>query len=251
MTRTLPDILTDDEEQALLATFDRRYPTAERNRLMILLALNTGMRIGDLLGLKWSDIELDTGRCHIKLGKGKKDRVIFIRAEILSAMVDLAAKMGRKRDGLVFTTLPNADLKRKAKPILSQYLRGMITAKAKKAGISKRVHFHLLRHTYLTKLYSRTKDIRLVQEVAGHANIATTQIYTHVSGEDVREAMLADREPAKRSVSDPGSKPKASEALTLDSVLEADPEDENRATEKLERIRPAPDEIVKALQKSP
>ena len=66
----------------------------------------------------------------------------------------------------------------------------MIAMKGKKAGIEKRVYFHLLRHTYLTKLYGRTKDIRLVQEVAGHADIGTTQIYTHISGADVKQAML-------------------------------------------------------------
>lgn len=192
-TRKLPDILTEDEETALLKVFNRRYPTAFRNRTMIKLALNTGMRIGDLVKLKWADIERDSGRCHIKHGKGRKtenyqgkDRVIFIKAEILSEMVDLAGKMGRKLAGLVFTTL-------KGKPVQDQYLRRMIGEKAKKAGIDKRVHFHLLRHTYLTRLYGRTKDLRLVQEVAGHADISTTQIYTHISGEDVRAAMLEEK----------------------------------------------------------
>ena len=146
---------------------------------MIALVLNTGMRIGDLIKLKWADIELDTGRCHIKQGKGRKDRVIFIRPNVLSDLVD----MSEERNGLVFTTL-------QGKPVQDQYLRRMIGEKAKKAGISKRIHFHLLRHTYLTRLYGRTKDLRLVQEVAGHADISTTQIYTHISGEDVRQAML-------------------------------------------------------------
>ena len=135
--------------------------------------------------MQWEDIELDTGRCHLKNGKGAKDRVIFIRPNILSEMVDMAKKMGRQPKGHVFTTL-------RGDPIKTPYLRKMIADKARKAGIGKRVHFHLLRHTYLTRLYARTKDIRVVQEVAGHADISTTQIYTHVSGEDVRTAMLDD-----------------------------------------------------------
>ena len=142
---------------------------------MILLALNTGMRVGDLVALRWEDIELDTGRCHIKNGKGAKDRVIFIRPMVLSEMLDMTRKMGTEPKG---------------QPIKTPYLRRMIAQKAKKAGIGKRVHFHLLRHTYLSRLYGRTKDIRVVQEVAGHADISTTQIYTHLSGEDVRRAML-------------------------------------------------------------
>ena len=150
---------------------------------MILLALNTGLRVGDLINLQWQDIELDTGRTHIKQGKGKKDRVIFIRPTVLSDMVNMSQKMDRELTGLVFTTL-------QGEPIKTPYLRRMIAEKARKAGINKRVHFHLLRHTYLTRLYAQTKDIRVVQEVAGHADISTTQIYTHVSGEDVRRAML-------------------------------------------------------------
>ena len=109
---------------------------------MILLALNTGMRVGDLVGLEWEDIELGTGRCHIKEGKGRKDRVIFIRPEILSVLVDLSAKMNREPRGLVFTTL-------QGKPVQALYLRRMIREKAKNAGISKRIHFHLLRHAML------------------------------------------------------------------------------------------------------
>lgn len=181
--RKLPDILKPDEEIRLLSQFNPRYPTSFRNRCMILLALSTGMRIGDLVNLQWQDIELDTGRTHIKQGKGKKDRVIFIRPAVLSEMVEMSRKMGRKPAGLVFTTL-------QGKPIKTAYLRRMIADKAKKAGIKKRVHFHLLRHTYLTRLYARTKDIRLVQQIAGHSDISTTQIYTHVSGEDVKSAML-------------------------------------------------------------
>ena len=181
--RTLPDILTQEEEFRLLSVFNTRYRTSWRNRTMIVLALNTGMRIGDLVSLQWEDIELDTGRCHVKNGKGAKDRVIFIRPAILSEMLDMSRKMGKEPEGLVFTTL-------KGEPIFTAYLRRMIAEKARKAGIQKRVHFHLLRHTYLSRLYGRTKDIRVVQEVAGHADISTTQIYTHVSGEDVRRAML-------------------------------------------------------------
>ena len=181
--RTLPDILTPEEESRLLAVFNQRYPTSRRSRCMILLALNTGMRVSDLLKLQWSDIELATGRTHVKKGKGKKDRVLFIKPAILSDLVEMTQKMGRTREGLIFTTLAG-------EPIEDSYLRRMIADRAQKAGINKRVYFHLLRHTYLTRLYSQTKDLRLVQEVAGHEDIGTTQIYTHISGEDVRRAML-------------------------------------------------------------
>lgn len=181
--RQLPDILTSDEEQALLKQFNRRYPTSFRNQCMIRTALETGMRIGDLLRLQWEDIEPSTGRVHVKQGKGKKDRVIFMKPTLIDCLMNMTALMSRDTRGLVFTTLKGGSVK-------DSYLRRMIAQKAARAGIKKRVHFHLLRHTYLTRLYGATKDLRLVQEVAGHADISTTQIYTHISGEDVREAML-------------------------------------------------------------
>ena len=184
-SRALPDILTPGEELALLSVFNTRYPTQLRNRTMLELALNTGMRVSDLINLKWSDIELDTGRTHLKMGKGRKDRVLFIKPAILSAMLDTARAQGRAPEGLVFTTT-------KGDPIQSAFIRRMVSERAAKAGIEKRVHPHLLRHTYLTRLYGREKNLRLVQEIAGHASIATTQIYTHISGEDIRAAMLDD-----------------------------------------------------------
>jgi len=230
MSDKLPDILTEDEDKALLKTFNKRYPTAERNRLMILLALNTGMRVGDLIGLRFEDIELDTGRTHIKNGKGAKDRVLFIKAEILSDLVDLADRMDRKAEGLVFTTLTGG-------PVQAQYLRRMIGAQAKKAGIAKRVHFHLLRHTYLTRFYQRHKDIRATQEVAGHASIATTMIYTHVSGEDIREMMLDDAPQVEAKTARAGAI--AAAKLTLESLLEADGDDEKTYDIK---TRPVPAE---------
>ena len=183
--RELPDILTTGEEEKLLGSFNTRYPTSLRGRTMIELALNTGMRIGDLINLRWEDIELSTGRTHIKMGKGRKDRVVFIKPGILSDMLDTAAKMNREPEGLVFTTMKGGAIK-------DAHLRKMIAERARKAGIEKRVHFHLLRHTYLTNLYTRTKDLRLVQEVAGHASSATTEIYTQISGEDIRAAMLEE-----------------------------------------------------------
>ncbi len=241
MARTLPDILTEDEEKALLATFNRRYPTSERNRLMITMALKTGMRVGDLINLRFEDIERDTGRIHIKQGKGKKDRVLFIGPALLSELIDLAKRFGHKAKGLVFTTLKGADLK-------PSYLRPMIVNQAKKAGISKRVHFHLLRHTYLTRLYSQTKDLRLVQEVAGHANISTTQIYTHISGEDVRSAMLASQGEGP-ATAEPSITPAVQAArehlwkvlginskLDLDSLIHPDEDDDKKTTAALERM---------------
>ena len=182
MSDRLPDILTEDEDKALLGTFNKRYPTAERNRLMIALALNTGMRVGDLINLRFEDIELDTGRTHIKMGKGATDRVLFIRAEILSALIDLADRMDREPEGLVFTTLTGG-------PVQAQYLRRMIGAQAKKAGIEKRVHFHLLRHTCASWLAEQGVASVAIRDILGHSTIKMTDRYLHSQESHLQDAV--------------------------------------------------------------
>lgn len=184
--RVLPAVLTDVEEKALLSQFNDRYPTSQRNGSMIKLSLKTGMRISELINLKWADIEFDPQyQCysiHIKQGKGKKDRMIYIPVDLYERLSMLKNRF--PSDNLVFCTL-------KGDKIKDSYLRKMIADKASKAEINKSVHFHLLRHTYLTKLYKQTNNIRTVQETAGHADISTTMIYTHISNNDVRQAMLS------------------------------------------------------------
>ncbi len=182
-SRKLPEVLTKDEEVALLGMFNRRYPTAWRNQLMIKTGLKTGMRVSELINLRFEDMTAVGGsiRAHLKETKGSRHRVIWIQNDVFEEMIALAAKFSRKPEGLVFTTL-------KGDKVEDTYLRRMIRQKGMKA-IGRRVHFHLLRHTALTRLYDATKDIRLVQDVAGHSDPKTTAIYAHTSAVDLKEAM--------------------------------------------------------------
>ena len=182
MKRVLPEILTKKEEKALLSQFNTRYYTSHRNLLMIKLALATGMRVSELIKLTFQDITPSEGvfKIHIKQAKGKKDRMIFISPDMYKALYELHEKH-EVFSKYVFSTHTK-------KPVLDSYLRRMIKQKGIKAGIP-RLHFHLLRHTYLTRTYDKTKDLIIVKEIAGHANISTTMIYTHTSGEAVRAAM--------------------------------------------------------------
>jgi integrase len=181
--RRLPEVLNNDEIEALLALFNRRYPTSWRNQLMIKTALKTGMRISELINLKFEDLTPKGGMisAHLKKTKGSRHRVIWIQSEIYEDMLNLAEKMKRESKGSIFTTI-------KGDPVKDAYLRKMIAVKGLKAT-GRRIHFHLLRHTALTRLYSNTKDILTVQRVAGHADPKTSAIYAHVSGEDIRDAM--------------------------------------------------------------
>jgi len=186
-SRKLPEVLTDAEIAAVLSQFNHRSPTSWRNQCMIRVALATGMRIGELTALRWEDLTLEGGaawKVFIHDGKGHKDRILWMRPDLVAELGEMAAKMGRDRNGLIFTTLDGG-------PLDTGYLRRTLKAKGVKAGVP-RLHAHLLRHTALTKLYARTKDLRLVQEVAGHANVQTSTIYTHLSGAGIRSALLAD-----------------------------------------------------------
>jgi integrase/recombinase XerD len=185
-SRKLPEVLTDDEIAAVLSQFNHRSPTSWRNQCMIKVALATGMRVGELAALRWEDLTLEGGawKVFIHDGKGHKDRILWVRPGLVAELIRMTAKMGREQTGLIFATLDGA-------PLDTGYLRRTLRAKGVKAGVP-RLHWHLLRHTALTKLYARTKDLRLVQEVAGHANVQTSTIYTHLSGAGIRSALLAD-----------------------------------------------------------
>jgi integrase len=179
----LPEVLTEGEEVKLIKQFNCRYPTSRRNQLMIRTALKTGMRISELIELRFEDMTPVNGgiRAHVKGGKGDKDRVLWIQSGIADEMHTLAVKFDRIPVGRVFTTLSGVNLD-------DSYLRRVIREKGKKA-IGRRVHFHLLRHTALTRLYDATKDIRLVQDVAGHDDPKTTAIYAHTSAANIKDAM--------------------------------------------------------------
>ncbi|WP_325064268.1 tyrosine-type recombinase/integrase [Borreliella bavariensis] len=128
-------------------------------------------------------MEDSTGRIHIKMGKGKKDRVIFCSPEFFKELKSMNAKFNLKVNIYVFpsSTGSKVDI---------NTLQKMIKSKCIKLGFKKRVYFHLFRHTYLTKIYEETNNICLVQEIAGHSDISTTMIYTHISSNMIRDVML-------------------------------------------------------------
>jgi integrase/recombinase XerD len=183
-SKILPDVLTDTEVEAILSQFNTRYPGPRRNRLMIQLALETGLRVAEITALKFEHCRLmgNAYRVHVHEGKGAKDRIVWMSAALGAEIGEVAHNEGREYQGVMFTT-------RAGGAIDHGYLRRMIKARGKAAGVP-RLHWHLLRHTSLTRLYKNTRDIRLVQDVAGHSDPKTTAIYAHVSGADIRDAMV-------------------------------------------------------------
>ncbi len=187
--RKIPEVLTVEEQEALLNQPNPRYPTGHRNKVMLKIMLDTGLRSAETINLKWRHIDLMSGKLIVREGKGAKDRTLWLgeeNLEMLQAWRERQVEDVRGDCEHVFTTL-------KGDPLQGRYLRQMVDRLAKKAGIEKNISPHTLRHTFATDLYRETKNIRLVQKALGHADLSTTMIYTHIVDEELEGAMKGFR----------------------------------------------------------
>lgn len=194
--RKIPEILTEEEQKKLIDQFNDRYPTSHRNKMMIQLMLDTGLRLAEACSLRWKDINLTSGKLMVREGKGAKDRTLWIGENRLEALRDWKERqadwLGASPD-YVFTT-------RKGDPLKHRYVQKMVKNYSEKAGINKNVHPHTLRHTFATDLYRETGKIRLVQKALGHSDLSTTMIYTHIVDEELEGAMKSFRGEQRQGV---------------------------------------------------
>ncbi|NIP30159.1 MAG: tyrosine-type recombinase/integrase, partial [Candidatus Dadabacteria bacterium] len=179
-----PDTLNYKERTALLFQPNKRSPTGLRDLAIIRLMLNAGLRASEALSISLEDVDWISGKLLLKHGKRKKNRIVWVNEEDLEII--RMWKEIKPQCPLLFTTL-------KGNTINDRYLRAMIKRRAKKAGIIKDVHPHLLRHTFATDLLRSTKNIRLVQKALGHASLSSTMIYTHVYDEELESALKSFR----------------------------------------------------------
>lgn len=184
MAEKTPDILTVVEQEKLLNQFNLRYITPQRNKTMIQLLLNTGLRLSEMISLKWRDIDLMTGQLKVIEGKGLKDRILWLDEQTLVMLREWKQRQFKEwgKTEYVFTTRTLNLLDGKA-------VRTMIKTYSEKAGIKKNVTTHSLRHTFASDLLRETKNIRFVQKALGHADISSTQIYRHIINEELENAM--------------------------------------------------------------
>ena len=185
MAKKIPDILTIDEQHVLLDQFNLRYISSHRNRTMIGLLINSGLRLSEMTNLKWKNVNLMTGQVKVVEGKGMKDRILYIGEPVIEDLIAWKERMFEAwgKSDYVFTS-------RTLKQLDGNAVRGMIKTYTEKAGIEKKITTHSLRHTYASDLLRDSKNIRCVQNALGHSNISTTQIYTHIVDEELESAML-------------------------------------------------------------
>jgi site-specific recombinase XerD len=176
------DLINDTELDRLMKAADGTSEKSLRDKAILELLFSTGLRVSELCGLD-SDIDLSRDELSVR-GKGDKVRVVFISDAAKDAV---RAYLKARKDMHEALFVNHAQGKKKNERITPRSVERMIKIYSAKAGITKKVTPHVLRHSFATDLLSNGADIRSVQALLGHASINTTQIYTHVTDSHLRE----------------------------------------------------------------
>ena len=184
-SRRLPRVLTYSEVRRLLAEPKGTEPTALRDRALLELMYACGLRASETIALEVGDVDQRNGVVRAR-GKGSKERLVPVGKSALAAV---SAYLRSGRPHLVKEAHERKlFLNFRGGPLTRQGLYKIILRRAERAGLEGKMSPHTLRHSFATHLLSGGCDLRSVQEMLGHADLATTQLYTHLSGEDLKQA---------------------------------------------------------------
>ncbi len=191
----LPDFMMFEEVLNLLESFDLNEPEGIRNRVMFELMYACGLRVSELSNLNLDDIDYSARTLRF-IGKGNKERLTPFYEDIGNLLKDyIDNARPQLLNGLdhrkVFVS-------KTGKGISIRSIQYILDASAKKAGIMRSIHPHMLRHSFATHLLDNGADLRVVQELLGHENLSTTQIYTHVSLDRLKKTYLKAHPRAKQ-----------------------------------------------------
>jgi integrase/recombinase XerD len=181
--KILPDTLSEKEVDRLLAAPDLDKPLGIRDRAILETFYASGLRVSELANLQLSDLHIDDGYIRV-IGKGRKERVIPLAresAELLTLYIEEVRPRLCQDPRLHHVFISNRET-----PLCRQRLWQIIKKYTKEAGIMKTVTPHTLRHSFASHLLQNGAPLRVIQEMLGHADIATTQIYTHVNPERLK-----------------------------------------------------------------
>ena len=187
--RKLPQVL-DADEASRLVEVPTDVPLGLRDRALLELFYSSGLRLSELCGLRWPDLDLDSGFVTV-LGKGGKQRKVPVGAHARRAMQAWRDEQKPARDAFVFPGRNGNAISQRAVQIRMKLL-------AQKQGLFKNVHPHMLRHSFASHILESSGDLRGVQELLGHADIATTQIYTHLDFQHLAKVYDAAHPRARR-----------------------------------------------------
>jgi integrase/recombinase XerD len=182
--RGLPRSLSEQDVERLLSAPDPEQPLGMRDRAMLEVLYASGLRVSELVGLKAVEVSLDMGVLRV-LGKGAKERLVPLGEEALAwvrrylARARPAILRGRAAEALFVTA--------RARPMTRQAFWQLVRRYAGRAGIGPGISPHTLRHAFATHLLNHGADLRVVQLLLGHSDVSTTQIYTHVARERLKQ----------------------------------------------------------------
>jgi integrase/recombinase XerD len=180
----LPQVLTRDEIARLLAQPDGSSPTDVRDRALLETMYACGLRASETIGLELGDLDLEAGILRAR-GKGSKERIVPIGSKAISSLNVYLERARPRLVGLADQT--RLFVNHRGGPLSRQGLYKIVQRHAKRAGLDHRMSPHTLRHSFATHLLNGGCDLRSLQEMLGHADIATTQIYTHLSAERLKD----------------------------------------------------------------
>ena len=173
--KKIPLVLTKEEIKKLL---DKLH--TKKSKLMVSLMYACGLRVSELINLQINNFNFEESIGYIRQAKGKKDRIFNIPSFLINDLKKQVVQQKEKAENEYLFTGPKGKLS-------SRNLQKIVSKVAKRAGIEKEVHCHTLRHSYATHLLENGVDIRKIQELLGHADLSTTQIYTHISTEELKK----------------------------------------------------------------
>ncbi len=168
----LPEVLNKAEVKKLIESTDNL-----KSRLLVSLLYSSGLRVSELVNLKIEDLNLQERIGWVRKGKGGKDRIITLSGNLADELQEYLETKGKDRY-YIFS---------KEKPLTTRNIQKIIKGAGVRAGINKKVTPHTLRHSFATHLLESGVDIRLIQTLLGHASLNTTQVYTHISSEQIKK----------------------------------------------------------------
>ena len=167
----LPLVLSKEEINKMIKSTNNL-----KHKLVIMFLYYAGLRLDEARNLKWQDIDFDREVIHLKIAKGDKERVVFLHKKLM----EILRIFGTKDSGLIFLSPKNEKYNKRT-------IQQIIKSASKKAEIKKNVTPHTLRHSFATHLLESGADIRYIQQLLGHKDLRTTQIYTHVANKDIKK----------------------------------------------------------------
>lgn len=185
--RHLPDYLTFEQMETLLSSFDLSTPAGIRDRCILETMYACGLRVSECAGLRKMDVRIRDGWLSV-IGKESKERLVPFYPRC-GKLIDLYLKEARpvfmkdkEEHGILFVS-------QKGTPITSRSIQMICEKAAVNAGLARHVHPHMIRHSFATHLLDNGADLRIVQELLGHENLSTTQIYTHVTQDRLQKVV--------------------------------------------------------------